>query len=82
MEGGITKCSVCGCLMNLYSRVTVCYLDTGIQHRLNLCVFFNHEWNRFQIRHRGLIADIRKMGEGNVTGVSIESVGYHAGRLD
>jgi hypothetical protein len=76
----VTKCSICGNLMNVYAKVTVHYLDQS-KHILNLCVFYNSEHKRFQVKHRGLIADMRREGEGNIKGISIESVGYHGGRF-
>ena len=69
------KCDICGTELNKYAEVTFYYID-GSKQKLNLCVFFNEQYNRNQIKHKGLIADKRKMSEGNIIRVDIVGLGY------
>ncbi len=69
-------CSICGRKSEKMARVTYHFLDRANDWIGIYCVFKNETSNRWQIKHKGIIGETRKMADGNITWVEIDSLGY------
>jgi hypothetical protein len=70
------KCTICGEVSEIGKRVTYHFNDKASSWTSFYCCYWNKEFNRYQITHRGIIAKTRTMADGNILGVSIENVGH------
>ena len=70
------KCTICNKESDKLAKVTYRFLNDADSWTSYYCVFFNKDSNRFQILHKGVIAETRKASDGNIRWVEITNIGY------